>query len=93
MILAEHYGVDLCEWGQPMLVIAFMVSLSAHLPWFQGSLDAGSSFVLSLRTMLIVPEKITSEQQFLGIIALHIPGDADSITAFDSFEVLMKFVV
>lgn len=43
--------------------------------------------------MLIIPENITSEQQFLGIIALHIPGDADSITAFDGFEVLMKFIV
>lgn len=93
MVLAEHYGVDLGEQGQLLSVVAFMVSLSAHLPCFQGSLDAGSSFLLFLRMMLIIPENITSEQQFLGIIALHIPGHADSTTAFGSFEVLMKFLV
>lgn len=46
-ILTEHYGVDLCEQGQLMSVIAFMVLQSAHLPCFQGNLYAGSSFLLS----------------------------------------------
>lgn len=93
MILAEHYGANLYEQGQLVSVITFMLSLSAHLPCFQEGLDARSSFLLSLRKMLIIPENITSEEQFLGIVALHIPGDADSITALDSFEVLVKFLV
>lgn len=42
--------------------------------------------------MLQIPQNLTSEHQLLRIIALCIPGDADSITAFDNFEVL-KFIV
>lgn len=65
-----------------------------HIPHAFWSFDAAGSFLLLLRKMLLqIPENLTSEHQLLGIIALCIPGDADSITAFDNFEVLMKFIV
>jgi len=70
-----------------------MVSLHAYPPCFLGNFGAGGSFLLLLRKMLVIPANLTSEHQFLGIIALHMPGDADSITAFDSCKVLMKFIV
>lgn len=60
---------------------------------FLGSFGAGGSFLLLLTKMLIIPENLTSEHEFLGIIALHLPGDAGSITAFDNFEVVTKFIV